>query len=325
MRHLGIWARAVLMLGLIFAALAVLLGWYFVRDIDYRIATQKAVLLGDARLLAAHQDSLVARADAILNGLMLSPELAPAASEETCRAFLIARLRQEREFVQIVTARANGDVLCSAVPRPKPNTVVNRPYYDQTIVAHQMIIADVLMSTTLERPVIIFGKAMRDPDGSVTGLFFLSLDLGWLAQGRTTAGLPPDVRLVVIDGQSVVTARYPDPEGMTGKRLPESLIIRQVLAAPGAGTLEETNLAGERRLIAHVPLTTTTSGGNYHLLLSLPRDAVVGPAQAEAIYSFGALLLVLCGTMATVLFGVNRLLLHPIAKLSQTAIRTPGR
>ena len=156
-----------------------------------------------------------------------------------------------------------------------------------------MIIADVTMGRSAHKPVVIFGKAARNDDDQVVGVYFLTLDLDWLARDPAMASLPVGARLSVIDGNGFVAARFPDPEGLVGQRVLDSPIVRQVLGARGEGSLEDVDRLGELRLVAHVPLLTTTSGSNYHLLLSVPRETVVGPAWRNALHNFAVLLAVL--------------------------------
>ena len=317
-------ARLVLLLALVFGLLAVLLVWNVARDIDARIDAAKGQLLADTRTIAARQEVLAQRADALLNQLMASPLVAagsPLPAE--CGVFLAGLLRQEPAYLQLGLALPDGRLVCSAVPAGTPVKVDDRAWFQLALKSPGLTVGDVVVSRILGKPAIAFSKARRDARGQVTGVVYVSLGLDWLGQALAQARLPQldTARLNVVDGQGLVVARFPDPERLTGRDARQSPIVRQVLAAPGEGALEDRNLAGERRLVGHVPMLTTASGSRYHLLLSLPSQVIEAPAQREALISAGVLLAVLLGSLAAVLIGGHRWLLQPLLRLSDTAAR----
>lgn len=320
-RRLSLRVQLILMLLVAFTALAGLLTWHLLRDFDARIEAAKTALLNNARLIAARQGALVERADATLTGLMVSPELQLDASTEACNRFLARRLALEPVFSQIATTRSDGDPACSAVPTPGMTNLADRAYFQLVSRSNQTIVADVVTDRSRGNKIVVFGRAGHDPEGRVTGVFLVMLPLSWLERELARMHLPASAILAVLDGSGTVTARFPDPQALTGKTVMESAIVRGILATDGDGTLEATNLAGERRLVAFVPLLTTAAGSQYRLALAISRDEIAAPAQRDALLSLGALFVVLGGTLAAVLSGSHRLLLRPLVILSGTAER----
>jgi len=317
----GLRTRLILMLATMFAVLAGLQAWQLAHNRDNQIHSAKAELLGSVRLIAARQEVIVERAEAILNSLMLSPELGPNSSSAACQHFLAEVLKQEAVYVQVGKALPNGDVACTAVPASVAVNLKDRAWFQKTLKTRELTVGDVIVSKIVGKSVITVSKVKQDEAGHVTGVFYIALSLDWLDQARAKAHMQDSARLTVLDSQGNVTARFPDPEGLTGKSLALSPIARQVLAASGEGSLEEIGMAGTPRLVAHVPLLTTSAGSNYQVLLSIPKQTIEAPAQREALVSLGALVAVLIGAMAAMLVGGNRLLLHPLTTLSQTAAR----
>jgi PAS domain S-box-containing protein len=320
-RTLGLRGRLILLLLMAFAALASLLAWRFAHDRDDRISAARAELLGQTRLMAARQESLLERADAILNGLLVIPEPVPGSSAEQCAQFLAARLKREPIFSQIGEMRPNGDVTCTAVPGPSSVNGADRAWFQQTLQAREMIVSDAVISRTLGKPVITLAKAMRDADERVTSVFYLSLGLDWLEREFAKTQLPEGARLTVVDGRGTVTLRYPDGEAWTGKSAGHLPIVQRILAEGGEGTLEGTGLGGELKLFAHTPLFVSASGSHYYLLLAIPKEVIEAPARRDSLLDLGAVLAVLIATMGWVVVDSNRLLLRPLLTLSRTATR----
>jgi len=318
---LGLRGRLILLLLAAFGALGCMHAWRFVHERDDQINGARAELLGHARLMAVRQQSLLERGDAILNGLLMIPELMPGSSAEACAQFLAARLRQEPTFSQIGKMQPNGDVNCTAVPGHGDANGADRDWFQQTLQTREMIISDVIISHTLGTPVIALGKAMRDAGGHVTSVFYLSLGLEWLEQEVTRTQLPEGASLTVVDGRGAVVLRYPDQAAWTGKSAAYLPVVQHTLTEGGEGTLEGTGLGGAKMLFAHVPLLTAASGSHYQLLLAIPKQLLEAPARRDALFSLGAALAVLIATMGWVVVGGNRLLLKPLLRLSRTATR----
>lgn len=317
----GLRARLVLLLVTAFAAMAVLMAWHLQIESERHVQAARDRLLDDARLMAARQGLLVARAEAILNALLLSREMQPGVPRADCDAFLVSYLQQAREFVQMTRTGAIGEPDCAALRSAAPSSVADRSYFKLAMASRDMTIGDVVVGRTSGRRIIVFGKAMRGPDGRAIGAVFVTLEVSWLEHELAKAALPTGARVAVVDGSGTVAARFPDPDGQTGSSGLQSPIVRKVLEAVGDGTLDDVNLAGERRLVAHVPLLTSAAGSRYHLLLSLPRQDIEAPARREALVGLAALLAVLGATLAVVLVGGDRLLLRPLQRLSDAALR----
>ena len=151
-------------------------------------------------------------------------------------------------------------------------------------------------------------------------MYYVGVNLEWIARAMARAPLRPGARLSVLDGRGTLVARYPDPEHWTGttSRVPE---VQQILAATEGGTVQVIDRVGERRLVAYVPLLTTAAGTHYHLLLNVPSAAVERDAQRDALVVLGTLLLVLAGTVLALRLGVNRWIVRPIETLAATAGR----
>ncbi|MDP2794917.1 MAG: cache domain-containing protein, partial [Sulfurisoma sp.] len=316
---LGLRGRLLLLLLAAFAALTALIVWHTLDHRDERLENATEHLLIDAKLIAARQQSIVARAEVVLNGLLLRPDLHPEAAAD-CSRVLAARLGQEAAFSQIGMVSPDGVLACAAIPPQGRVNLADRDYFRQALRSREMVVSDVLIGRTLGKPAIAFAKARHDEAGRVTAVFYLALDMAWLQRELAEIRLPEDARLVVVDGRGVAVVRHPDPEGFIGKSIANQPVFRHIVAVGGEGTVEAVGLDGVRKLYGFTPLLDTLSG-RLTLWLALPKATVVAPAQRELWIGLALALAVLVATLGLAVWGGNRLLLRPLLALARAAER----
>ena len=316
---LSLRGRLMLLLLAAFALLSGLLAWTFVDDRKVRIDAASNELLDHTRLVAVQARYFTAQANAILNGLMLNPEMQPGAPAEACAQFIRVRLKREPVFPQGGRTLPDGEVACASVAPENRVSYADRTWFQSALISHEMVISEVLLGRIVGKPIIVFAKAMRDVAGGVTGVLYLSFDLTWLQSELNSARLHEGAQLTVVDAKGTIAARHPKDEwvGNSAKRLP---LFHRILAAGGDGTVEGFGLEGERRLFAYTKLLETVSGPIY-LWLSVPKAVVEAPAQRVALFGAGILLAVFISTIGLLVWGGNRLVLRPLLTLSRAAAR----
>ncbi|MDO8788278.1 MAG: PAS domain S-box protein [Sulfuritalea sp.] len=312
--------RMILLVLTAFAALTVLIGWHSLEEPGERLRDASARLLADTRVIAARQQSIVAKADAILTGLMLRPELRPGVSAVTCAQVLSARLKQQQEFTQIARTQSGGEIVCAAVAATGRVSFADRIWFQAVLKSHGMVVSEVVTGKILNQPVIVFAKAMRDEAGSVTGVLFLSLNLEWLHHELAAASLPEGARLAVVDSKGTVAVRHPDPEGWVGKSAEHLPLLRRIQATDGDGIAEDFGLDGVRRIFAYATLLDTVTGP-LQLWLSVPKEVIEAPAWRAGWLSFSMTLAVLLATLGLLVWGGDRLVARPLQTLSRAATR----
>jgi len=315
--------RLTLLLLVASAMLTGLAAWHFVDHRQERINSATEELLDHTRLIAVRQQAIVARADAILNGLMSSPELRAGVSTSACEQFLSQRIKQEPEFVQAGRTLPDGVVACVAVPPSGQVSYADRSWFQPVLHSRAMVIGQPETGHFPGKPAILFAKAMRDEARRVTGVLFLLLDLTWLQSELATNHLPEGSRLVVVDAKGAVVVHHPDPEALTGKSVAHLPLFQYIQSTGGEGTVEDIGLEGDRRLFAFAKLLDAVSGPMY-VWVSVPKAVLEAPARREALIGLGIMLTVLAGVMGFTIWGGNRLMLQPLLTLSRTAARFGG-
>ena len=319
MHRLRLRIRIFLLLLGVFLLAGALLGWHLWLDQRQRLQSAEADLMVQARLIATRGDTLVGRADALLDSLMANPTLAPTAPLAPCQALLAHLLKLEPDYDQIGLALPNGDKACAAVASSRAINFADRGWFRGALASQEMVIGDMVISRTLGRPTITLSKALRSHTGEVLAVYFLSLNLDWL--GRSLAVTQQDdLNVSLLDDQGVFIARYPDAERWAGSTV-QNAEIRRALAAGEPGTLAVINRLGEPRLIAHAPFLRTNTGHQYQVLLAISQHTVEGPVRRESLVALVSLLLVLALTLLVVQWSLDRWFLAPLRRLSDMADR----
>ena len=317
---LGLRARLVALLLMAFCVLGALLAWHLVVDRHDRVRASEANLLAQAHLIGAREDMIVERADAILNSMMANPALDPGASVPACSAQLAQMLAREPDYDQFGVASPAGDLLCAGFMSGRPVNFADRAWFQHALGAQGIGVGDVVVSRSRGRPTITLSKARRDAAGRVLAIYYGGLNLDWLGRTIATAERLPGQTITVIDGSGVIVARFPDTEHWSGTPVGARSIAQQ-LNGQSSGTFEAVNRAGERRLIAHVPLLRTGTEARYQLAVGIPMDEVEAPARREAVAAISILVVVLAATGAALLLGFERWFLQPVLRLATVARR----
>ncbi|MDD5297939.1 MAG: PAS domain S-box protein [Rhodocyclaceae bacterium] len=315
--------RLILLLLVAFAALTSLVVWQSFGERGERLRAASAQLLADAKLIAARQQSIAARADAILNNLMLHPEFRPGSSVQDCSRMMTELLKSDLKFLNMGKVLPDGEIVCSAVPSKDRINVADRSYFQQALKTREMVVGDVVVGRYVGKPVVTFAKARRDGAGRVTAVFFVSLSLDWLHRELSTVRLAGGARLTVVDAKGTIAVRHPDPENQVGKTIAEQPLFKRMAAAGNEGTLEEIGLDQMPKIISFTPLLDTVSG-HAILWLSVPKSVIEEPVRRELALSLAITLVVLASTLGLVVLGSNRLVLSPLLALSRAAARLKG-
>lgn len=317
---LGLRGRLVLILLIAFIGLSGLIVWNsLVQREEYRHEAGEH-LLNDARLLAARQQAVMARGDAILNNAMLVTALRDKMGPGRCPRLFSERLTAEPAFFGLGAAAADGSVLCATPGAGNGGNLADRSWFRRALASRVMVISDVLDATGPPR--IMLGKALRDDAENVRGVFFLALDLQRFEQELLKSDLPAEARVAVIDPRGTVAVRFPDLDPQLGRHLPNHPLIRRLAAsAKHEGIIAAADLDGAPALLAYTPLLQAGPGAQYQLVLSLPTEGIEADAWRQLVSRLGWALAILAAILALVYMGSHYYLMQPIKALSRIARR----
>ncbi|MBU0752270.1 MAG: PAS domain S-box protein [Gammaproteobacteria bacterium] len=320
---LGLRGRLILLLLAVFTTCFTMLAWHTTDHSAERIATATAHLLHQVKLTVAHQQQITTHADAILNGLMLRPELQAGADAAECGRLLAEWIKPVAKFSQAGRALPNGDVACAAVPAKAPVNYSDRSWFRPVLTTQDLVVGDVVIGRIQGKPRVPIAKAMRDGTGRVTGVLYLALDLDWLEAELAASRLTGDAQLILADAKGAVLANYPADDPRVGDHIGQSRLFQAVIDHGGEGVLETEGLGGMRRIVAFAPLLETVSGP-MRVILSLPKEAVTAPARQELVLYTVLMTGLLLLALALVYVGSEKLLVRPLLALARAAARLGG-
>jgi signal transduction histidine kinase/CheY-like chemotaxis protein/PAS domain-containing protein len=316
----GLRSRFMLIVLLAFVVLGGIDVWQTMGQRELLMQATSERLLSAARLLAAQQQVLMGRGDALLNSLMQEPRLSRG-NGAACAHVLVSYLQREDDFFQAGMILPNGDVACTALAGKAGVNIADRPWFQQALSSNHMALSDVTVSRVLDTGVINFLKARRDEQGRVQAVFYLSMSVERLQRSLRVGHLPPGTRTLVMNEAGKVV-------------LPQSAeldtVARSLFTQPGVQRILRERSHGIERivgpdqapsLLAYTPVLMSAGGSQLQLWLSLPEALVEAPVQRQFVISLAVMLTLLMATLAGVAWGTDRYLVQPLHRLAQTARR----
>jgi hypothetical protein len=148
---IGLRGRLILLLLVAFAAQVGVVVWLSLADYRQSLHDSQERLLNDARQIAVRQTALARRADMILHGLPLIPDL--HGDNETCSRLLKRRTTQEPEFAQIGKLSPDGRLVCASAAMKETLDFANRDWFRRARQTPDLVTSDVQINPLLGKPV----------------------------------------------------------------------------------------------------------------------------------------------------------------------------
>lgn len=315
--------RMLILLGLIFCAVLILT---FLHALDRRNADREQALGRlqlHAQLITEQQKAGILLTSKFVSWLNESGALASYASDPKCRRILGEYVKQNPHFSDISIARPDGRIICSLNSAPAPVSISDRQYFQKALASPQQVIGAPLVSRLSHKWIIPFAQRFQDASGKTKGVVVVGLDLAWVNNEFAQAGLPADARMGLVDSNGTVLARYPDPEGLVGKSLPENPFFKAVVAHHGTDTAEAAGHDGVTRIFAFSHFAETT-GGPVYLWVGFSKASVTAAADRQITQAIAATLLLAVMTFALAWYGGECFLFRPIGAIADAARRLSG-
>lgn len=312
--------RALLLVGFGFCIFLAAMAYQATRERALRLEFARSDLLSTAKLITAEEHKAVESTAEVLASLITSRQLRRILHGEGCHDALAQTVEHLPRIANVLLARPDGAVVCSAIPSATPLNIADRPYFRTAAMSRNTVISEVFEGRVTGKWVLPIYRSMHDEAGNLEGVIAVGLELDWLNRELANASYPVGARLGLIDAQGRVLARHPDPEHWVGRNASETSFFKTVKALGGTGVAEDVGFDGVRRIYG-LARFAQTEAGPITLWIGYAADSVTGEADRNFVKTiFGALAL-LSLTFAAVWGGSERLLLRPISILSGTARR----
>lgn len=242
----------------------------------------------------------------------------PTLTKQCNNTFAVLR-QQHHYFGNIGVIGRDGWLRCSATPAASPIYLGDRDYFNAAITSGNFSVSDYQIGRVIKKSVVAFGLPVLDERGEIQGVVFVSVDvLEWFKDMVANNPLPQGASLMLVNDHGTIFARHPDPEIWMGKTLPDSPVIKAVLARGNADSLDEIGLDGVRRLHVFVPIKTSSNGRAY-LVTGIPTAELFTEVNRNFLAALIGVSLIATLVASIAWFGGSRFILSPIHALTNAA------
>lgn len=284
---------------------------------DAQVAEVQANAMRVVKMVSADQKRLTAEAHSLLEALIRFPAI-DAAAPESCDAFLTGLIPGFPGYFNIGLIRPDGELICSAAPLKSPVNFSDWDFFQRSMKTRAFAVGDYFGGLVPGTPSVNFGMPILGPDGKTRGAAFAVVDL-LHANKRLIEAIPyQGATMTFLNDRGQILARYPDPQGLTGKSMPDALLLRTIQAQGGEGTAHVAELDGVPSLLAFATLSKSPERIVY-LAVGVPEaDAFL--AVRALLYRQAAILSVaILLVIGIVWLGNDRLILRRVFRLGKAA------
>ena len=267
-----------------------------------------------SRLVSADHERLIEDARQLLVTLARLPAVRdrnPAA----CNALFADLLARHSSYANLGVIDADGNVFCSALPMTGQVYVGDRVYFRRALETRDFAIGEYQIGRISGKASVNFGYPVLDDAGHVRAVVVAALDLAWLNELASQAGLPPGTMLTVIDRNGTILSRYPDDGKWVGKLMPEPLVLNAILTQQGNGTTDAPGMDGIPRLFSFAPFGGAAQSADAYVSVGIPAAVAFAGVNQILARNIAALGLVAGLALAAAWVGGNLFIVRQIQAL----------
>ena len=273
-----------------------------------------------SRLVSADHERLIEEARRLLVNLARLPAVRdrnPAA----CNALFADLLAQRSSYANLGVIDTDGNVFCSAFPMTGQVYAGDRVYFRRALETRDFAIGEYQIGRITGKASVNFGYPVLDDAGHVRAVVGAALNLAWLNELASHAGLPPGSMLTVIDRNGTILSRYPDEGKWIGKLIPEPLVLNAILTQQGNGTTEASGTDGIPRLFSFAPFGGAAQSADAYVSVGIPAAVAFAGVNQILARNIAALMLVAGLALAAAWVGGNLFIVRQIRALVEATKR----
>lgn len=284
---------------------------------NQQVAEVQADVMRVVKLVSANQKQLTVEAHNLLETLIRFPKIR-AVAPKSCDAFLSGAMQGFPGYINVGLISPDGELVCSAVPVKSLVKFSDLDFFQRAMKTRAFAVGDYFSGVVSGRSSVNFGMPIQDSNGNVRGVAFASVDL-LHANKLLIAALPYEgATMTFLNDRGRVLARFPDPAGLTGKSMPDSLLLRTIQAKGGEGTAQVAGLDGVPSLLAFASVSSSPERITY-LAVGVPESAAFLAAKPLLYQQAAILLIAILLVVAIVWLGNERLILRRVSLLGRAA------
>jgi C4-dicarboxylate-specific signal transduction histidine kinase len=151
-----------------------------------------------SRIVSADHERLIEDARKLLAALSRLPGVREG-KRAACDVLFADLLTRHSSYANLGVIGADGNVLCSGLPMTGQVYVGDRAYFRRARETRDFAIGDYQIGRITGKATLNFGHPVLDNRSHLQVVLFAALDLAWLNELASRAGLPPGSMLTVID------------------------------------------------------------------------------------------------------------------------------
>ncbi|MCL5884099.1 MAG: ATP-binding protein [Deltaproteobacteria bacterium] len=302
---------------LLFVALVMLpvFGFIFHHFTEMRrdaLAEAEQVALREAGLVALEEKRMIEETRQLLVAFSLMREIREM-DPEACHRFFVRLSHDFPGYSNLGVADADGNVLCSLLPLPRPTNIADRDYFRSAVENRDFSVGGYQVGRITGRPGFDMACPIVGSGGRVKGVVYAAVDLRPLgrSEGEVSSRLERMAILTKLDGRGMILARKPGDGSLVGKEFPDLLRVRPLLEK-GRGVVLGGTGGGKRYMHAVARVPTARKEGSIYVVLSIPEDTVFTEANGLFARNMMALAVVALIALGAAWFGGGLFILRPV-------------
>ena len=287
------------------------------RIFDAQRAQVQADAMRVVKTVSANQERLTAKARNLLEVLVRFPVVG-AMAPTSCDAFLTGLMPGFPEYLNIGLIRPDGALVCSAVPVRFPINFSERDFFQRAMKTSDFEAGDYFIGIDPGKPSLNFGLPIREADGTRRGVAFAAVD--FQAANKPLVGALPygGASMTFMNDRGQVLARDPDPQVLTGRSMPDTLLLRTIQAYGGEGTAQIVGLDSVPSLVAFATVSRSPERTIY-LIVGVPETEAFRIAAPDIYRQTAILAIANLLVLAIAWWGSDRMILRRVSRLGKAA------
>jgi PAS domain S-box-containing protein len=302
---------------LVLLAVIPALGITLYSGLELRDHMRQGVLVDALRLakdISETHDRLIQNARQILFTLSKTSEVQQQ-DKAACIKIFADIVKQFQGYTALVAIKPNGDQFASNVPITRPINYSDRPWFQRLLKTRDFVIGEYLIGRVSGKPLIVLAHPVFDDIGNLKAILGWGMDLEWLNKTLVKNKLQEGTSVSVIDSDGTVLFRYPEPEKFVGKSMPETSIVKAMLAKH-TGVEETVGIDGIPRLFGFTSLGKGVE--SVHVTVGIPKQIALATADRVMKDSLAYLGLIALLALAAAWFMGGYFIVHPVNRLLDT-------
>ncbi len=310
-----------LLLGMLSALPALLLLYLLSNQIRDDVSQKaEADALRVVRQLSAQQETLIESTRQILATAIEVPEAHSTDSQKCTKFFkkLDAALEERtnwKNFGGFVRMDNKGKIDCASSKAPLEADLSDRAYFKEVMATGSFAMSDMIIGRGEKIPIFVLAQPIKNDKNQITHVLILVVRTTWLNAALASHSLVEGSSVTLLDSQGEIFGTFPPKDDLVGTKVTVQPII-EAMTAKASGVLKKVKgIDGKISLTAFHKLPGTT----VRLVLNVPLNKINETANKVYIESLFGLSLLVGFSFAIAWWGVNRLVLRKVTRLTETA------